>query len=262
MPPSPLRRSGPHRWLASAFTALTLVVSGAAASQASPAPPAAPKADGPAEAHGLKGEYYTQSASGAFDFAALKATAFDPSLDFADLEPRLKARAGQQDDVSVRWTGRLTPAKTGAHTFSITGDNGFRLWIDGKEVIDHWVDDWDREQNSAPVTLEAGHAYDIKVEYFEHYGGSNLHVRWTPPGGAEEAIPQSAFSLPDGFTYNGPQDSAIQPDGKTLVLDFAQQLKSPRPGSTTTSTSMSAAPPGRAAPPTWTRPTRASWSSP
>ncbi len=230
MPPSPLRRSRPHRWLASAFTALTLVVSGAAASQASPASPAAPKADGPAEAHGLKGEYYTQSASGAFDFATLKATAFDPSLDFPDLEPRLQARTGQQDDVSVRWTGRLTPEKSGAHTFSITGDNGFRLWVDGKEVIDHWVDDWDREQNSAPVTLEAGHAYDIKVEYFEHYGGSNLHVRWTPPGGAKEAIPQSAFSLPDGFTYNGPLDSAIQPDGKTLVLDFAQQLKAPPAG--------------------------------
>lgn len=230
MPPSSLRRSRPHRWLASAFTALTLVVSGAAASQASPVSPTAPKADEPAEAHGLKGEYYTQSASGAFDFATLKATAFDPSLDFPDLEPRLKARTGQQDDVNVRWTGRLTPEKSGAHTFSITGDNGFRLWVDGKEVIDHWVDDWDREQNSAPVTLEAGHAYDIKVEYFEHYGGSNLHVRWTPPGGAKEAIPQSAFSLPDGFTYNGPLDSAIQPDGKTLVLDFAQQLQAPPAG--------------------------------
>ncbi|MFJ3641290.1 PA14 domain-containing protein [Streptomyces sp. NPDC090108] len=202
------------------LTALVLVLAGVAG----PGTARAAADDSPAVAHGLKGDYYTQSAPGAFDFADLKATAFDPSLDFADLEPRLLARTGRQDDVSVRWTGRLTPTVTGAHTFSITGDNGFRLWVDGRIVIDHWVDDWDREQNSAPVTLEAGRAYDFKVEYFEHYGGSNLHVRWTPPGGDKQAVPQSAFTLPDGFTYNGPQASAIQPDGKTLVLDFAQPL--------------------------------------
>ncbi|MGV9340151.1 PA14 domain-containing protein [Streptomyces sp. NPDC003688] len=206
---------------------MALVLAGAVGSKATPAEPRASEAP---VAHGLKGEYYTQSAPGAFDFGALKATSFDPSLDFPDLEPRLKARTGQQDDVSVRWTGKLTPTASGAHVFSIMGDNGFRLWIDGKSVIDHWVDDWDREQTSAPVTLEAGHAYDFKVEYFEHYGGSNLHVRWTPPGGGKQAIPQSAFTLPDGFTYNGPNSAAIQPDGKTLVLNFDRPLAAPPAG--------------------------------
>ncbi|MGW5104496.1 PA14 domain-containing protein [Streptomyces sp. NPDC004100] len=210
---------------------MALVLAGAVGSKAAPAEPrAADTAAESATAHGLKGEYYTQSAPGAFDFATLKATTFDPGLDFPDLEPRLKARTGQQDDVSVRWTGKLTPTTSGAHVFSITGDNGFRLWIDGKSVIDHWVDDWDKEQTSAPVTLEAGHAYDFKVEYFEHYGGSNLHVRWTPPGGSKQAIPQSAFTLPDGFTYNGPNSAAIQPDGKTLVLNFDRPLAAPPAG--------------------------------
>lgn len=178
------------------------------------------------EAHGLKGAYYTQSAPGAFDFAELKATGFDPGLDFDSLESRLSAATGRADDVSVRWTGKVVPEKSGPTTFSITGDNGFRLWVDGKLTIDHWVDDWDREQTSQPVDLTAGRAYDIKVEYFEHFGGSNLHLRWTPPGGSKSAVPQSAFRLPDGFDYNGALSATVLGDGRTVRLDFPQALAS------------------------------------
>ncbi|MET8786488.1 PA14 domain-containing protein [Streptomyces sp. NPDC004589] len=188
---------------------------------------AATPVDDPVEVHGLKGEYYTQSAPGAFDFAQLKATGFDPQLDFGSLESRLNSATGQSDDVSVRWTGRIVPEETGPTTFSIIGDNGFRLWVDGRLVIDHWVDDWDREQSGEPVELTAGKAYDIKVEYFEHYGGSNLHVRWTPPSGTKTAIPQSAFLLPEGYDYDGAIATTVQRDGRTLQLDFAQALNAP-----------------------------------
>ncbi|QIY99844.1 PA14 domain-containing protein [Streptomyces sp. S1D4-11] len=184
-------------------------------------------ADDPVAVHGLKGDYYTQSAPGAFDFHELKATGFDPQLDFDDLEPRLRFATGQDNDVSVRWTGKLVPEKSGPTTFSIIGDNGFRLWIDGRPVIDHWVDDWDREQTSEPIDLTAGHAHDFKLEYFEHYGGSNLHLRWTEPGGAKVTIPQSAFRLPDGYDYDGALATTVQPDGRTLRLDFATELSAP-----------------------------------
>lgn len=202
---------------------LALLVAAVLGAAGLAAAPAATAAEDP-EIHGLKGEYYTQSAPGAFDFHELKATGFDPQLDFDNLEPRLRSATGRSDDVSVRWTGRIVPEKTGPTTFSIIGDNGFRLWVDGKIAIDHWVDDWDREQTGAPVELTADKAYDIKIEYFEHYGGSNLHVRWTPPGGTKAAIPQSAFLLPAGYDYNGAIAATVLKDGRTLRLDFAQTL--------------------------------------
>ena len=202
---------------------LALLVAAVLGAAGLAAAPAATAAEDP-EIHGLKGEYYTQSAPGAFDFHELKATGFDPQLDFDNLEPRLRSATGRSDDVSVRWTGRIVPEKTGPTTFSIIGDNGFRLWVDGKIAIDHWVDDWDREQTGAPVELTAGKAYDIKIEYFEHYGGSNLHVRWTPPGGTKTAVPQSAFLLPEGYDYNGAIAATVLKDGRTLRLDFVQAL--------------------------------------
>lgn len=220
-PSRPLRRSRPLRNRIALLIAVVLGVAGLTAA------PAATAADDPPEVHGLKGEYYTQSAPGAFDFHELKATGFDPRLDFDSLESRLSSATGRSDDVSVRWTGRIVPEKTGPTTFSISGDNGFRLWVGGKLVIDHWVDDWDREQTSEPVELTADTAYDIKVEYFEHYGGSNLHVRWTPPGGTKTAIPQSVFLLPEGYDYNGAIATTVLKDGRTLRLDFAQTLRTP-----------------------------------
>ncbi|MCX4553589.1 PA14 domain-containing protein [Streptomyces sp. NBC_01387] len=203
---------------------------GVAGLSAMPAASASPEPASSAEVHGLKGDYYTQSAPGAFDFDQLKATGFDPAIDFPTLESRLQSATGQSDNDSIRWTGKIVPEKSGSHTFSMIGDNGFRLWIDGKLVIDHWVDDWEKEQTSQPVELTAGKAYDLKVEYFEHEGGSNLHLKWTPPGGSEQPVPQSAFRLPDGYDYDGAVAATVQKDGRTLKLDFAQQIAAPPAG--------------------------------
>ncbi|MEU4658530.1 PA14 domain-containing protein [Streptomyces sp. NPDC023723] len=195
-------------------------------------PAANAAADDAVDIHGLKGEYYTQSAPGAFDFNELKATGFDPQVDFDNLESRLKFATGQADDVNVRWTGRLVPEESGPHTFSVIGDNGFRLWIGGQLAIDHWVDDWDREQTAQPIDLTAGQSYDIKLEYFEHYGGSNLHLRWTEPGGAKEAVPQSAFRLPEGYDYDGATSATVLSTGRTLKLGFAHPVATPPAGFT------------------------------
>ncbi|MFG2222759.1 PA14 domain-containing protein [Streptomyces sp. NPDC048644] len=226
------RRTGRHLALLLG-AALGLAGLGACGAPAAPAASAVPAAATAADAdgpHGLKGEYYTQSAPGAFDLHTLKATGFDPDIDFASLDSRLRYATGQDDDTSVRWTGKVVPEKSGPTTFSMSGDNGFRLWVDGKLTIDHWVDDWDKEQTSRPVQLTAGTAHDLKIEYFEHFGGSNLHLRWTEPGEAKKAVPSSAFRLPDGYDYDGAVAATVLRDGRRLKLDFARPVAAPPAG--------------------------------
>ncbi len=128
------------------------------------------------------------------------------------------------------------PETTGAHTFSVSSDNGFRLWVDGALVIDHWIDDWDKEQTSEPVQLTAGRAHDIKVEYFEHYGGSNFHLRWTRPAAPRKRCPgrRSASRTASTTTAPSPPPSS-PPDARSSWTSPSRSPHRP-PDSPTTST--------------------------
>lgn len=169
---------------------------------------------------GLLGEYYTGTST--FDFGDYKATTIETQINFSNLDPVLQTWTGLQDNANARWTGQIMPPQSGDYTFYMMGDNGFRLWVDDKLVIDHWVDDWDKEQTSTPVTLQGGTKYNFKVEYFENYGGSNLYLRWSAPSMPKEIVPISAFFLP--ANYNGPVAGSVASDGSTVSLSVYSNL--------------------------------------
>ncbi|RVX40518.1 glycosyl hydrolase family 2 [Nonomuraea polychroma] len=189
-----------------------------------PPPASAATTTAAAERNGLRGDYYLASGPGKFDFAELKATVVDPNLELADLNPTLRLLTGREDDVTVRWTGKIQAKYSETYTFSMIGDNGFRLWIDGKPIIDHWVDDWDREQAGTPIALEADRTYDVKVEYFEHFGGAHLRLRWQSASQPKAIVPKEAFTLPAGFEPAGPSDATLNAAGDVATLTFANPL--------------------------------------
>ncbi len=85
------------------------------------------------------------------------------------------------DGFSVRWTGRIGPMpKTKLYRFGTSSDDGARLWIDGKKLVDDWGPQ-DSVTKSGTVTLEAGRSYDLRMEYQEIGGGANARLLW---GGA------------------------------------------------------------------------------
>ncbi|MGG6311820.1 PA14 domain-containing protein [Paenibacillus macerans] len=169
---------------------------------------------------GLLAQYYT--GTGEFGFGELKATTVDSQINFTNLDPVLQSRTGSQDHANARWTGRIMAPETGDYTFYMIGDNGFRLWIDDQPVIDHWVNDWDKEQTSAPITLQGGQKYNFKVEYFEDKGGSNLYLRWSTPSLAKDIVPASAFYLPED--YSGPIAGSVAVNGLEVSLSMAAEL--------------------------------------
>ncbi|WP_431899975.1 PA14 domain-containing protein [Nonomuraea sp. bgisy101] len=178
-----------------------------------------------AERHGLKGDYYLSTGPGRFDFGELKATVVEPNIEFSDLNPTFTELTGREEDVTVRWTGRIEVPASQTYTFSMIGDNGFRLWVDNQLIIDNWRDIWDVEQVGTPIALEAGRKYDVKLEYFEHYGGANLRLRWQSPDLAKAIVPTEAFYLPEGFDPPGPTLAEIGKSGDIATLTFAKELK-------------------------------------
>ncbi|MCY9658853.1 PA14 domain-containing protein [Paenibacillus chondroitinus] len=174
--------------------------------------------------YGLKADYYKNSGPDEFRFENLVTTVVDPYINFSSLEGAFTTLVGQNDRVNVRWTGQITPEFSENYTFWMIGDNGFRLWIDNKLIIDHWVNDWDKEQTSSPIALVAGKKYDIKVEYFENDGGSNLYLRWGSPSVPKQIVPATAFTLPADFENSGPVAGSVLPDGLHAEFTFAEAL--------------------------------------
>ena len=84
-------------------------------------------------------------------------------------------------DFSVRWSGKLTAPATGLYTLDFTADDGCRLFLDGKLLIDHWLEGAAVTQ-TAGVNLEAGHVYDLRAEYFQAVGDATVRLDWTVPG--------------------------------------------------------------------------------
>ncbi|MFA3875740.1 LamG-like jellyroll fold domain-containing protein [Streptomyces sp. MMCC 100] len=197
----------------------TGLVSGASA-VAAPAGASAPSSEQAAVAvHGLKGEYFSMSAPGARDFAQLGGTLLDPQINFSGLTGTFQELTGRTEHTTARWTGQLEAPATGDYTFYASGDNGFRLYIDGEPVIDHWEPDWDNEQTSAPVRLAAGEKHDFRLEMFQDTGGANMFLRWSTPSMAKQAVPMSAFTPPAGFEVY-PVEPSVAQNGRQVRARF------------------------------------------
>jgi beta-glucosidase len=94
----------------------------------------------------------------------------------------------QMRTTSMRWTGVLTPTETGVHRFTVSGEGGYRVIVDGKTVVDAWT----RAKDSAPdgeATLTAGKASAIVVEANQSGERGDLRLQWSRPSrGADAAV--------------------------------------------------------------------------
>lgn len=147
---------------------------------------------------GLKGEYFKGR-----DMAGTPVLArVDPQVSFRwdrgaptdDLVARGELAAQNAlagDDFSVRWTGQLLPPVSGRYELSVGANDGFRLFLDGRPVITDWELNERVQSRSAFVDLEAGKAYDLKLEYFEDIRDAEVRLSWRRPGAKppfEEAL--------------------------------------------------------------------------
>jgi beta-glucosidase len=127
-----------------------------------------------ASAHGFKAEYFKNR-----DLQGQPALVrVDEKIDLQDSSQ--PAPGFPTTDFSVRWTGKLTAPATGKYIFTFTSDDGCRVFLDGKAIIDHWV-----ETSAMPITAEArltaGKTYDLRIEYFQAAGGYRAQLDWQTP---------------------------------------------------------------------------------
>lgn len=86
-----------------------------------------------------------------------------------------------KNDFSVRWTGELRPTESATYDFVVSGDDGYRLFIDNVEVISEYVDGGLRERTYRKA-LTADQKYSIRLEYFQGGGGASIDFAWKKDG--------------------------------------------------------------------------------
>ncbi|MDK2910815.1 MAG: alpha-L-fucosidase [Bacteroidales bacterium] len=109
-----------------------------------------------------------------------------------------------EDHFTAEWKGFILPPITGKYVFTAQCDDGLRLWIDGKLVLDKWnVASEGNESEAMRENLSDNHlaeyffeknkAYPIRVEYREEVQNASVSLSWKRPDSISEVIPASAF---------------------------------------------------------------------
>jgi hypothetical protein len=155
---------------------------------------------------GLTGAYYSNQQKTFYNPPTL--TRIDPTVNF-DWGSGSPASGISADHFTVLWTGGVQPQFNETYTFYTTTDDGVRLWVNGRLIIDEWVDQSATEWSGA-IPLQAGRIYPITMAYYENGGSAVARLSWSSPSVAKTIIPQNqlypAFApsfVPGGIAYAG-----------------------------------------------------------
>ena len=118
------------------------------------------------------------------------------------------------DHFCIRWIGTLNAPSDGSYVFSTFSDDGVRLWLDNKKVIENWSDHAGTWNFSDSISLKKDTPVQIVLEFYENEGDASIHLCWTPPGGNHQVIPtQYLYPVPSPeaakfpvFYQHGPEN--------------------------------------------------------
>ena len=128
------------------------------------------------------------------------------------------------DNFSARWTGDFS-FENGNYTFTTTTDDGVRVWLDDRLVIDSWKDQWNGV-NKQGTPVSAG-KHRVKMEYYEKGGGAVAKLGWVKVADGCTTIPNNKFCT-EYYANNSLADAPVKLSEDAKV-DFAWKDTSPVP---------------------------------
>jgi len=171
---------------------------------------------------GIKAEYFNNTTLSGEPVL----TRLDPEIDFdwgnAEVAGENSPDASiNVNNFSARWSGDLEVDLTDTYTFHINANNGFRLWVDGRPIIDYWDNPTTSSRESDPIELAGGNTYSIRMEYFEGEDAAIAQLFWESSTREQQIIPSGALQLPlkvgGADPYNGATDVK-----QTIILSWRQ----------------------------------------
>ncbi|MEH1923666.1 PA14 domain-containing protein [Nostoc sp.] len=163
--------------------------------------------------NGLQGQYYDN-----IDFTNLKQTRTDATVNFNWGEASPAPTVGA-DTFSVRWTGQVQAEYSETYNFYTTADDGVRLWVNGVQLINQFVDQ-SATESSGSIALVAGQKYDIRLEYYDNQYDAVSQLAWSSASQAKQIIPQSQLysaAIQTAITLGSPSATVNEGSGSVTV---------------------------------------------
>ena len=145
---------------------------------------------------GLLAEYYrTEEGAEDFpDFPASKAPDLkrvDKNINFESTQDNWPGTQ-YKDFFYVRWTGSIRVPADGKYTFFLESDDGSRLFVDGKQLVDnggaHGM-----EEVAGELQLTAGE-HALKIEFFEKDIDAGCKFSWKSEKIGKQIVPADMLS--------------------------------------------------------------------
>ncbi len=169
---------------------------------------------------GLLGSYWTNTTSVAFTNVTfstpptLVRTDSIVNFNFGSTGP---APSIGKTNYVVRWTGSVQPQFSEPYTFSTTADDGVRLYVNGRLLINDWSNQPPTTM-SGTITLAAQQLYNIELDYYfktNDSSGAQVSLLWNSPSTTQAIIPQTQL-----YPYTNPPPTIIlssPADGSTYT---------------------------------------------
>jgi beta-glucosidase len=138
--------------------------------------------------HGLNAEYFDNVKLEGEPVLQRKDASVNFSWGFSGVSPQLSK------NYSVRWTGVLAPVETGDYILGFTGQDGYRVWIDGQPQVADWTPHRPSTTQTKAIRLEKGKTYALKIEYFQTVRAAEARLVWGVPGREEQEAVDAAKS--------------------------------------------------------------------
>lgn len=131
--------------------------------------------------NGLKAEYYgNKNLEGTPKVRTDENINFEPANQAPD--PFLP-----KSPLSIRWSGDLVPSVSGKYTLAFATDDGCRLYLNGKKLIDSWHNRG-VQTDSVVVELNKGEKYNLVAEYFDDGAEATAKLYWRVPDVGKKAL--------------------------------------------------------------------------
>ncbi len=133
-------------------------------------------------------EYYESEFDKLPDFSTLTPTS-KGDCDGFDILLGGKARG---ENYAIRFSGMIKIDKDGEYTFFTNSDDGSRLLVDEKAIVEN-DGDHPAEEKDGKVTLTAG-SHKLAVLFYQHGGERSLQVSYSGPDIEKKPIPDASLT--------------------------------------------------------------------